>query len=317
MQLHPEVEAFLDLVEQGGLGVPLLPFYEDTAEAARRQFVVSSQRMRWAAPQDLDVLNCSVPARDGAALPLRLYRPNGKGPWPLLVYLHGGGFVVGDLETHDGVCREFASRTPCAVLAVDYRLAPEYPFPTAVHDVEDVLAGLPALAETYGLDLARLALGGDSAGANLATVLAQRAAEGAFPQLPAPRLQVLCYPTTDATRRHPSRELFGEGYLLDDLTLEWFYQHYAPAPEQRADPRCSPLLGPVAPGTAPAVVALAGFDPLLDEGRAYADHLAAAGVPVERYEYPFTHDFLRMRLVTADVEEIYAQLSGALAKAFE
>ncbi|SDK77106.1 acetyl esterase [Pseudomonas delhiensis] len=315
MSLHPEISAFLDLAEESGNDDNV--FHLTTPERARDLFQRSTERMHWAAPRALDVQELSATTRSGGTLPLRLYRPQGEaGPYPVLVYFHGGGFVLGSLDSHDGVCREFAARTPCAVLAVGYRLAPEHPFPAAIEDGEDSLAWLAIQGEALGLDCGRLALGGDSAGATVATVLAILAARGGFPGLPAPRLQLLCYPVTDASRRTESMELFAEGYLLESETLEWFYGLYARSAEDRLDWRFSPLRAAPVQGVAPALVALAGFDPLLDEGRAYVDHLRWQGVPVSLREYSaFTHDFLRMRLVTADIDAIYSDLCGALAQA--
>ncbi|MDR6232869.1 alpha/beta hydrolase [Pseudomonas oryzihabitans] len=314
MSLHPEIAAFLDLAEESQNDDNA--FHLGTPERARQLFQRSTEQMRWPAPQQLDVLDLRLASR-GGELPVRLYRPlNSPQSCPVLVYFHGGGYVVGSLDSHDGVCRELCARTPCAVLSVGYRLAPEQRFPGAIEDGEDVLTWLTEQCAAYGLDSGRLALGGDSVGATLATVLAIQASRGAFPGLPAPRLQLLCYPMADASRRSESMELFAEGYLLESQTLDWFYAHYARGIEDFHDWRFSPLLASSMDGLAPALVALAGFDPLVDEGRAYAAHLRAQGVEVELREYAgFTHDFLRMRLVTADVESIYDELCSVLAKA--
>lgn len=306
MSLNSEVAAFLDLVEDSRN----VAFHQGTPEQAREAFEQSSQQMRWEVP-DVEVSEVRHLARDGAELTLRLYRPLHKdGVLPVLLFLHGGGFVVGSLDSHDGICREFCARTPCAVLSVGYRRAPEHKFPVALHDCADALDWLREQAGEFDLDLSRLVFGGDSVGATLATVLALEArAPGALK----PCLQLLCYPVTDASQRRESMDLLGEGYLLESETLEWFYQHYARSIEDRSDWRFSPLLSPDLNGAAPAYVALAGFDPLVDEGRAYAERLAAAGGLLECREFGgHVHDFLRMRMVTEEVEAIYQELVSVL-----
>lgn len=312
MSLNPEIAAFLDLIEANQSGEAMV-FHRSSPEQARQAFEQSSRQMRWQAPQ-VDSLDLTHPARDGASLALRLYRPASQGPWPVLVYLHGGGFVVGSLDSHDGVCREFCARTPCAVLAVEYRRAPECKFPTALHDCLDALAWLAANASEFSLDLQRLVYAGDSVGATLATVMAIEAVRD--PEALQPKLQLLCYPVTDASTRSESMDLLGEGYLLESETLERFYDHYARTAEDRRDWRFSPLLAADLAGIAPAYVALAGFDPLLDEGRAYAQRLQAHGVGLQCRVYEgLVHDFLRMLMVTAEIDGIYDELAGVLREA--
>ncbi|HYQ53543.1 MAG TPA: alpha/beta hydrolase [Pseudomonas sp.] len=313
MSLHPELSAFLDLVEEGRLaGRP--PLHALTPEAARAQFEQASSGLVWAWPQQVERRALSARSRDGAALGLRLYLPQqvNDRPWPVLLYFHGGGYVVGSLDSHDGICAELAWRTPCAVLAVDYRRAPEQRFPTAVHDAEDALAWLLAEGPAQGLDVGRLAVGGDSAGATLATVLAIQAARAGAPQI---RLQLLCYPSTDASRTTVSNELFDEGYLLESATLEWFYSQYQRTPDDRLDWRFSPLLCDDLQGVAPAFVALAQYDPLLDEGLAYAERLEQAGGAVTCRRYAATHDLLRMGAVMPGIDQVYEQLAQSLGEA--
>ncbi|MGN8262182.1 alpha/beta hydrolase [Pseudomonas sp. SMSB3] len=314
MMLHPELEAFLDLAEANAGNAPL---HRLSPEQARRVFQQSTEQLRWPAPAGLVCQSLHAPARDGAAIPLRLYRrPEAGGPLPVLVYFHGGGFVVGSLDSHDGVCRELCARSGCAVLAVGYRLAPEHRFPVALQDGEDCLAWLATEAQALGLDSTRVAFGGDSAGATLATVLAIQAARLGERAPLVPSAQLLCYPVTDASRQSVSRTLFGEGYLLESDTLEWFYDHYARTPQDRHDWRFSPLLAEDLHGVAPAIVALAGLDPLLDEGRAYVERLREAGVAVELIELPgLTHDLLRMASVLPEVLEVHERLGAALGRA--
>lgn len=313
MSLHPELSAFLDLVEEGRLaGRP--PLHALTPEAARAEFEQASSGLVWAWPQQVERRELSARSRDGAALGMRLYLPQqaNDGPWPVLLYFHGGGYVVGSLDSHDGICAELAWRTPCAIVAVDYRRAPEHRFPTAVHDAEDALAWLLAEGPAHGLDVGRLAVGGDSAGATLATVLAIQAARAGAPQI---RLQLLCYPSTDASRITVSNELFDEGYLLESATLEWFYSQYQRTTDDRLDWRFSPLLCDDLQGVAPAFVALAQYDPLLDEGQAYAERLEQAGVAVTCRRYAATHDLLRMGAVMPGIDQVYAQLAQSLGEA--
>lgn len=317
MSLHPELNAFLDLAEESQADGPG-PFHLSTPAQAREAFERTTVQLRWGAPTDVSVATVPYTARDGASLELRLYRPaNAQAEaLPVLVYFHGGGYVVGSLQSHDGVCREFCARTPCAVLSVGYRVAPEHKFPTPLNDGADALAWLAQHAVAEGLDINRVAFGGDSVGATLATVLALQAALDPASLAIKPCLQLLCYPVTDASTSSPSTELFGEGYLLESETLEWFYRHYANDAADRLDWRFSPLLATDYQGMAPAVIALAGHDPLLDEGRAYARRLQEHGVTVELIEYTgLIHDFLRLQSVVPDIDNVYTQLTQSLRTA--
>ncbi len=317
MALNAELAAFLDLVDEGrDAGRPAM--HEQSVEQARAEFERSSTELGWNVAGQVSVSEHCFTARDGASVAVRLYlpadAPERRQPWPVLVYYHGGGFVVGSLDSHDRVCREFCWRTPCAVMAVGYRLAPEFPFPTAINDTEDALTWLWQQAAALGLDRERVALGGDSAGATLATVAALKAAKGELPLRPV--LQMLFYPVTDAAGSTVSSDLFDQGYLLETPTLEWFYRHYLPDLAQRNDWRASPLRGEIPAATAPAYIAVAGFDPLLDEGRAYAEHLRAAGVPVTLHtQADLTHDFLRMASITSVALPLYETFTAVLAQA--
>ena len=299
MSLDPQLAAFLDAVDEGRAGGLNRAFHELSPQQARAEFERSSASLRWECGHDLRVENLHCASRGAHRIALRLYRPAGEIALPLLVFLHGGGYVVGSLDSHDALCRDLAARARCAVLAVDYRLAPEHRFPAALEDAEDALRWLPQAAGTLGIDLSRLILGGDSAGATLATVLCAMAADPRS-QLPVkPLLQLLCYPLADASAAHASMELFGEGYLLESATLQWFYRHYLRDDSDRRDPRVSPLLASRLAGSAPALIVLPQYDPLLDEGLAYARLLQAAGVAVDlRVFEGLTHDFLRMRTIS-------------------
>jgi acetyl esterase len=226
---------------------------------------------------------------EAAGRPARLYAPSAD-KLPVMLYLHGGGFTIGDLETHDSLCRQLSARSGAAVLALDYRLAPEHRFPAAVDDAWAGLAWLHEQASTLGLDGSRLAVGGDSAGGTLAASAAFFARERGLPLA----LQLLITPGTAAHMSHDSHRRFAEGYLLDAKSIEWFFSHYIDA-DQRADWRFAPLEAEDHAGLAPAAVLLAEADPLVDEGLAYADLLRASGVPVQlELARGVTHDFIKM-----------------------
>ena len=219
------------------------------------------------------------------ALAYRSYTPvDAAGePLPALLYFHGGGFVIGDLDTHDGLCRLFANTSGCRLISVEYRLAPEHKFPAAVEDADAAACWVAEHARELGIDPDRMAIGGDSAGASLAAVVCQLAKERGGPRL---ALQLLLYPATESGVDTPSRVAFAEGYLLEKKSIEWFFQQYVEPGTDPIDPRLSPLLAPDLSGLPPAHIHTAEFDPLVDEGKAYADKLAAAGVEVEYVCHP-------------------------------
>ncbi|CAM3977391.1 alpha/beta hydrolase [Roseateles saccharophilus] len=226
---------------------------------------------------------------EAAGRPARLYAPS-DARLPVLLYLHGGGFTIGDLETHDSLCRQLALRSGAAVLALDYRLAPEHRFPAAVDDAWAALAWLHEQAGTLGLDGSRLAVGGDSAGGTLAAGAAFFARDRGLPLA----LQLLITPGTASQPCTASHRLFANGFLLDAASIAWFFDHYIDH-GQRHDWRFAPLEAEDHAGLAPACVVLAECDPLVDEGVAYADTLRAAGVPVQLELYRgVTHDFIKM-----------------------
>jgi len=224
-----------------------------------------------------------------AGRPARLYAP-GHGRLPLMLYLHGGGFTIGDLETHDSLCRQLSARSGVAVVALDYRLAPEHRFPAAVDDAWAALAWLHDHATALGLDGNWLAVGGDSAGGTLAASAAFFARDRGLPLA----LQLLITPGTASRPDSASHRFFANGFLLEAAGIAWFFDQYI-APEQRHDWRFAPLQAEDHTGLAPACLVLAECDPLVDEGIAYADALRAAGVAVQLELYRgVTHDFIKM-----------------------
>jgi acetyl esterase len=246
----------------------------------------------------------------GAAgpLPARLYVPHGaETPGPLLVYFHGGGWVEGSVATHEPSCRLLAHLAGVRVLSVDYRLAPEHPFPAAADDALAAYRDARARAAELGADPARVAVGGDSAGGNLAAVTAL-ALRG---EPDAPAFQLLIYPGLDMTHKRPSRLRFGAGFVLTEENMTWYEDQYVPDRARRADPRVSALLTPDLAGAAPAHVATALADPLRDEGEEYAARLRDAGVPVALYRHPQIHGFFNLTAMRSGLRGL-TLIAGAL-----
>ncbi|WP_242421391.1 alpha/beta hydrolase [Acidovorax sp. Root267] len=254
-----------------------------------------------------------IPARDGHALPARLYAPTTEVGLPVLLYTHGGGFTIGNIATHDILCRELARLAGCMVVSLDYRLAPEHRFPTASDDAWDALKWLAAQATTLGADPARLAVGGDSAGGTLAAVNAILARDARLPLA----LQLLIYPGCAAHQDTPSHSTFAHGLVLEEPAISWFFGNYVQSREEREDWRFAPLLAPDVEGVAPAWVGLAECDPLVDEGIEYADKLRLAGVPVDLDIYRgVTHEFIKMGRAIPEARKAHADAARALRRAF-
>ena len=276
----------------------------------------ATARMLEGDPVEVDqVRDLGIPCRDGHAIEARLYRPAGlPTPAPVLLYFHGGGYCVGGLDSHDALCRALAELTPCAVLSVAYRLAPEHRFPTAVDDARDSHDWLRREATALGLDTQRLAVGGDSAGATLATTLciALRDEHAALPSA-----QVLLYPCTAAQQDSPSHQAHGHGLLLESDTLQWMFDNYLRSPDDRQDWRFAPLLAERLDALPPAFIALAEYDPLCDEGVAYGDRLAQAGVPVRTQVYEgMVHDFARLADITDGAAQVREDIAAVLNTAW-
>jgi acetyl esterase len=276
-RLDPEVQVLLRMLDRGsGPSAQIDSVHEARAERTRQARVFEGERFAVARVEELTLPGPAGPFR------ARLYVPDpspggAAARPPLLVYLHGGGWVVCDLDTHDNVCRFLARESGALVLSADYRLAPEHRFPAAVDDALAAFRYAAEHAQDLGADPAAVAVGGDSAGGNLATVVSRLAvAEGG----PAPAFTLCLYPVTDLSTKHPSYRLFSEGYVLTEAQMDWYREHYLPDEDAAQDPRASPLLADDLSGLAPTYVVTAGFDPLRDEGEAYAQRLREAGVPV-------------------------------------
>jgi acetyl esterase len=281
--LHPQARALLDLIEKSGMP----PIHTLTPADARKVYRERRFFSQPVAPEVAQVQDLQATGPHGA-IPLRLYRPipvagsaNGANTQalPVLVYYHGGGWVIGDLDTHDTLCRELANLAGCAVVAVDYRMGPEQPFPAAVDDCWAATRWVQANAASLGLDATRLAVGGDSAGGNLAAVMALMARDSTDGAGLPICFQLLIYPGTDQRRGHASHTSNGQGYALTSDTIGYFQNHYLADKAQFHDWRASPLLADSLAKLPPALVITAGFDPLRDEGLDYADRLSAAGTP--------------------------------------
>ncbi len=281
MTLDPQSAWVLELVEKAGN-----PTLDSLSVAdARAQFENTAWRLDFEPVEMAEVEALEIPV-DGGAIAARGYTPEGLGAGaaPGLVYFHGGGFVVGSLDTHDRLCRKLADLARCKVIAVDYRLAPEHPFPGPVEDAIASFRWAAANAGALGLDPARIAVGGDSAGANLSAVLCQVVRDAGDAVRPC--FQLLVYPATDLVGEYASRDENAEGYMLTRRLLDYFSAHYLGGSGEPEDPRRSPLLAPSLADLPPALVVTAEYDPLRDEGAAYADAMKAAGVDVTYRDYP-------------------------------
>jgi acetyl esterase len=288
------------------------PFFELSVPEARSAYVAASEILELPRAPLSRVEELRIPAADGTPLPARLYAPAGD-RLPVLLYLHGGGFVIGNLETHDSLCRQLALRSGAAVVALDYRLAPEHRFPVAVEDAWAAMRWLAAQGATVGLDGTRLAVGGDSAGGTLAAVCAIHARDIGLPLA----MQLLITPGTTAHADTESHRRFASGFLLEARGIAWFFDHYVDA-AQREDWRFAPLHADDVDGVAPACVILAECDPLVDEGLAYADKLRAAGVAVELELFRgVTHDFIKLARALPEGHAAQAAAGRALKEALQ
>ena len=253
-----------------------------------------------------------IPTRDGATLRAKLWAEHAKPKLPVLLYFHGGGFTVGSPETHEALCKHLAHLAHCAVVSLDYRLAPEHTFPTAHNDAFDALQWLAQNAASLGLDPSRIAIGGDSAGGTLTASTAIAARDAGIDL----KLQLMFYPGC-SPEYLPSADTFEKGFLLEKASIEYFYGHYIPDLNDRLNPRFSPMLADVT-GVAPAWLGLAECDPIVDEGIAYADHLRLAGVSVDLEIYKgVVHSFIQMGRVIPEALTAHMDAARALREAFD
>jgi len=310
-ELDPDAQRVLDLIRESGR-----PPYETLEPPVAREFYRKARGVLQPDPPEVaEVRELSI-SREQGALPLRLYRGLGTeagAVLPALIFFHGGGWVIGDLDTHDVVCRKLANLAGVAVIAVDYRLAPEHKFPAAVDDCVQATEWIAAHAEALGVDRARLAVGGDSAGGNLAAVVALIARDRGAPRL---RFQLLIYPATDLAMDQASHHQVTDGLPLTHATMTWFGDHYLRGPADQRDWRASPLRASDLGGLPPAYVLTVGFDPLRSEGEAYVEALRRAGVPTEHRHFERQmHGFITMGRIIAAAETAIEGAAAALRSA--
>ena len=306
MPLDPQVSAFLHQIAAAGAPPP----HEQTPDEARAGFTLLAV-MAGPPEEPVATEDGTLPGPNGE-IPVRIYRPAGGGLLPVVVYFHGGGWVIGDITSHDTVCHRLAAGVPAVVVSVDYRLAPEHRFPAAVGDCDAATSWVAEHAADLGADPARLAVAGDSAGGNLAAVVARRARDRGGPAI---AFQLLIYPATDMTRSMPSHAENGAGYLLETDTMGWFLAHYLDGADPR-QPDASPLFTEDLSGLPRALVVTAEFDPLRDEGEAYAERLAEAGVEVTSSRYEgMIHGFYGLDRVIDTARRATDETVAALQKA--
>ncbi|PTL84790.1 alpha/beta hydrolase [Vitiosangium sp. GDMCC 1.1324] len=306
LTLHPELQLLLVLRERmGAVAMSALPPVETRLRARREALVHRGEPIEVGAVRELVLETPAGP------LKARHYAPvSREAPRPLLVFFHGGGFVLGDLDTHDSACRLLCRHADLHVLSVEYRLAPEHPFPAGLEDALAAYAWACAHAQELGADPSRVAVGGDSAGGNLAAVISQHAVQNG---LPAPALQFLLYPAVDRTVHRASLDHFAEGFFLTRADIAWFQKQYTGASVTGPDPKTSPMVSRELSGLPPALVVTAGFDPLRDEGEAYAHALREAGTPVTLRRFDaLIHAFANMVGVSPACRDAVVEMASML-----
>ena len=308
-QLTPAMRLLVERMAQA----PYPPMHTLTAQQAKAAYAKSIGVLDVPKPELPRVQALSIPARDGAALPARLYAPSDAAGLPALLYTHGGGFTIGSIASHDIFCRTLSQLSGAAVVSLDYRLAPEHRFPTAVFDSWDALAWLAGEGgRALGLDTTRLAVGGDSAGGTLAAVAAVHARDIGLKLA----LQLLIYPGTTDHQDTPSHARFAHGPVLEKALIDWFFAQYIDMAD-RSDWRFAPLKSADVDDVAPAWVGLAECDPLVDEGVLYADKLRAAGVAVDLEIYcGVVHGFITMGRAIPEARQLHQDAARALRSAF-
>lgn len=323
MGQHPNPHSLLSPAMRGVLErmhrVERVPMQAMTPQQARATYAAAANVLEPAVQKIQRVQDIALPVRDGSHIAARLYA-DAAGVLPVLVYFHGGGFVVGGLDTHDGLCRRLAHLSGCAVVSVDYRLAPEHRFPTAFEDAWDSVQAIAQQASQWALDGQRLAVGGDSAGGTLAAACAIAARDAGLPLA----LQLLLYPGLMGHQNSASHRQFAKGFLLDADLVTYFFEHYIRSASDRNDWRFAPLDGlgddgqeADLVGVAPVWMGLAECDPLVDEGIAYADRLRMAGVAVDLEIYRgVVHEFMKMGRAIATAQQAHLDAAAALRQAF-
>lgn len=307
--LDPQVKALLEMLAQAG-GTPL-----SEMEPAGARAMYSA--MRDAYEVSIGKVEEQMVLGPDGDIPVRIYTPvaAGGGALPGLVFFHGGGWVIGDLETHDALCRTLANESGCKVVAVDYRLAPEHRCPAAAEDAYAVVSWVEEKGTSLGIDVNAIGVAGDSAGGNLAAVVCQMAKAKKGPHI---RHQLLIYPVTDTKTDTASYQAFGEGFFLERRTMEWFIDHYVGPDGDRTDPIVAPLNAKSLKGLPPAYVVTAGHDVLKDEGAAYAKRLEEAGVAVTYVDCPtMIHGFFNLQAMVEATRPIIATAAKAVAKALD
>lgn len=313
--LTPAMRSVVDRIARAGH----VPMHALSADQARAAYAAGANVLELPIQKLPRVEDFSVMARDGFAIPVRHYAP-APGPLPVLVYFHGGGFTVGSIATHDGLCRRLAHLGHCAVLSVDYRLAPDSKFPTAHNDAWDVVQWVVRDGAARQLEAARMALGGDSAGGTLAAACAIEARNAGVPLA----LQLLFYPGCAGHQNTPSHRTFATGFVIEEPHITYFFEQYIRSVADRDDWRFAPLDGKGPDGyevdlggVAPAWIGLAECDPLVDEGVAYADRLRMAGVAVDLEIYRgMVHEFIKMGRAIPEAATAHADAARALRQAF-
>ena len=309
--LDPQARAVIDLVIRSGR-----PAYHQLSPKDARQLFRETRPASTPTPPQIGMVRDLTADGPLGPIPLRVYRPAGvpaSTPLAVLVFFHGGGWVIGDLETHDVLCRQLTAGSGVSVVSVDYRLAPEHKFPAAVDDAWAATRWVVAHAGELAVDASRLAVGGDSAGGNLAAVVALLARDKGAPAI---AVQVLIYPVTDLVGETRSYRDFAEEYLLTREGMRWFIAHYLTAEAEAADWRASPLRAQSLAGLPPALIVTAGFDPLRDEGEAYAERLRDAGVRVDSVCYGgMIHGFVPMGRLLDTAGRAISLIAGSLSQA--
>ncbi|WP_418648717.1 alpha/beta hydrolase [Thauera butanivorans] len=310
MPLSPEARSLLDMAYR--VGAP--KFHELSPAQARHSFQKLQFAFRPEAPAVASTTEVPMARADGSALLSRLYRPLSSSPrdvLPLLIYFHGGGWCVGDVASYDVLCRQFANVSGCAVLSVEYRLAPEHPFPAALEDAALAFDWAVQHAGLLGIDAGRIALGGDSAGGNLSIVTALSLRDAGI----GPRFLLLIYPSTEILSKRLSRQNYGEGYFLDFGTLQWFFEHYLPDGNTE-DWRASPMRAASLAGLPPVMLIAAEFDPLVDDCAAFAGRLREEGCEVDYLQVDgMVHGFITLGKLFPQANDAVRAAAGAVAAA--